>query len=56
MAADTPGPVEGFETWLLCRVAQAVEAQPTIAGIVYAGINAVGVLPCETERAGNSIL
>jgi hypothetical protein len=26
VAADTPDPLEGFETWLLHRVAQAVEA------------------------------
>lgn len=26
MAADTPEPLEGFQPWLLRRVAQAVEA------------------------------
>lgn len=26
MVADTPGPIEDFESWLLHRVAQAVEA------------------------------
>ncbi len=34
MAADTPEPLEGFETWLLRRVAQAVEAGEVSADLL----------------------
>jgi hypothetical protein len=34
VAGDTPEPVEGFETWLLRRVAQAVEAGEVSADLL----------------------